>query len=552
MESVLKSSLFEAFASASEYVYIYVCDMQTGMSRWSLNSVEYFGLPGEYFENAGEIWGMEHVHPDDREAYFADIGAVFTGESSRHSCQYRAKNRYGEYVWMECKGTAIRDMQGGLAVFAGMMTRLDSQNKYDTLTGLLTGNEFYNYDLTGKKGIAILLGVDDFRQVISIFGYSFGDRILVELARGIAALCGEGQMLYRFTGDEFMLFLPDADRGEAEELFGRIRQTAKEVSLEDGRRVELSVSAGAVEYFPGGSRDTLINHLELSLEYIKRQQKGRMLFYCQDIEEKHMRMTVLKEDLKRSIKNHFQGFELYFQPWVDGSGSRILGCEALLRWKGEQIQDAGPVEFIPVLEDDGDIVPVGHWVMEQAMKQQKLWQDRYGDFKVSFNVSYQQFLEENYVEELVSMAQKYGIEPSHMVLELTESCKVDNPENLAAVFQALREKGFLIALDDFGTAYASMELLKKLPADCIKIEHSFVRELEKTGHEIDISIIEALLFLCRKLGCKSVVEGVENRGVDEIIRTMDATYLQGYYYSRPICQADFEAMLNENRKQQGV
>lgn len=547
-DNILNSELFKAFAQASEFVYIYVCDMKTGLSRWSPSAIYYFDLPGEFMENAGEIWG-ERIHPEDRQMYMDDIETVFSGKQQHHSCQYRARNRYGEYIWLECKGSVIRDKNGELSVFAGLMTRLDNQNKYDSLTGLMTTHEFYKSDFTEGKGTVILLGIDGFRNIISAYGYHFGDEVLVDLAKLLSDMCTDGQLVYRFSGDEFVVVLPDLNEEEAREVYRNIRSVAKKNGLGVSRKLTVSISAGAVSYpLQQGNVDDIVNRLELSLEFVKRSRKGHMLCYSSNMEEMHLRSAVMKEDLKHSIKDDFSGFELYYQPWVDARGTRVIGCEALLRWKGKKITDAGPVEFIPILEETGDIVPVGRWVMEQAMKQQKEWQDKYGDFQVSFNVSYQQFLEENYVQELMEATEKYQVQPNRMVLELTESSKIENPENLAVVFGELCKAGFRIALDDFGTAYASMELLKKLPADCIKIEHSFVRELSKSGHEIDFSIIESLLYLCKKLGYESVVEGVENQDVDGIIRNMEATYLQGYYYSKPINKEEFEKLLEQNRR----
>ena len=544
MENILKSSLYEAFAEASDRVYIYVTDMKTGQARWSMGAVWYFDMPGEYMDDPANLWGSK-IHPDDRDAYFADIDDVFTGKSNKHSCQYRAMNRYGEYVWLECKGTMIYDEDGNMSIFAGLMTRLDGQNKYDSLTGLLSRYEFYELGFDEGKGSVLLVGIDDFRKVIGMYGYSYGDEILVTLAKRLSELCGKDKGLYRFNGDEFIVVMPDASEEQVIRLFLDIRREAGKLLMSDGRKVELSLSAGVTEYpVPQGGRDELINRVEHALDYVKKNNKGGISYYTMEIERQQLRSAALKEELKHSIDNDFAGFELYFQPWVDAKGDKILGCEALIRWKGERIKDAGPMEFIPILEESGDIIPVGRWVMKQAMQQQKEWQQRYGDFIVSFNVSYQQFLQEGYVEELVQAAKDYQIKPEQMVLELTESCRVENTEKLSVVFSKLRENGFNVALDDFGTAYASLELLKKLPADNIKIEHSFVRELGENGHDLDYAIIETLMFLSKRANCDVVVEGVENQAVDKIIRKMDATYLQGYYYSRPVCKEDFEKLMD--------
>ncbi|MCI7767788.1 MAG: GGDEF and EAL domain-containing protein [Oscillospiraceae bacterium] len=544
MEDVLNNPLFEAFANASDNVYIYVCDVKKDLSRWSPNAVSFFDLPGEYINNAGELWG-EKIHPEDKDVYFNDIGAVFSGKKKHHSCQYRAVNRFGKYVWLECKGSMLKDENGELATFAGIMTRLDRQNKYDTLTGILTKYEFYEYDFSSDSGIVLLLGVDGFRSIINTYGYYYGDELLTAIAKKLQSICTGHQRAYRFNGDEFILLLPGADRESAASIFRQVRSETGFIETKDGKRIDISISAGAVEFSEACcEKDEIVSGLELTLSYVKRTNKGDIGFYSKDIEEKQLRERTLKEDLRESIANGFKGFELFFQPLVDAKGAKILGCEALLRWKGEHIKNSYPMEFIPILEESGDINPVGKWVMRQAVKQQKEWQEKFGQLRINFNVSYRQFLETDYVKELQAAVKEFGVSPDNLVLELTESCNVESPENLAKIFEEIRSLGFHIALDDFGTGYASMELLKKLPADEIKIEHSFVRELANgQHHKADLAIIDSLLFLCRKLDNKVVVEGVENKAVDDIIRGMGPDFLQGYYYSRPVCKAEFEEML---------
>ena len=549
MENILKNELFEAFASASDSVYTYVCDVKTNVTRWSVQAVEYFDLPGEYMEDTASVWA-EKIHPLDREAYVEDISGVFTGKKTHHSCQYRAMNRFGEYVWLECKGTMMRDENGDLSVFAGIMTRLDTQNKYDSLTGLMTIFSFYSHEFGDSYGVAMLMGIDRFRRTVSNYGYHVGDKILVEFAKGVKAICGNDALLYRMNGDEFLVQIKSGSKAQLQELFERVRAMADVITLDDGQKVSLSVSAGAVCYPQDGvEKETLLNNMEHSLEYIKGMNRGHLDFYSDEIFKKYKRMRDLNEDLAESIRNHFEGFELYYQPLVStgANNDKIAGCEALLRWKGRRVKDSYPMEFIKVLEDNGGIIPVGKWVMEQAVKQQSIWQKEYGNITVSFNVSYQQFMDPDFVESLKRTTDEYGVSPSSMIVELTESNRVENPHELAAIFRGLINYGFLMALDDFGTAYASLEILKELPASFIKIEHSFVRELARPGHEIDYIIIESLMALCRKINCKSIIEGVENEQVNEIVKNMGATYLQGYHFSRPVSRENFESMLKTHK-----
>ncbi len=547
MSDIFNNELFEAFAAASDNVYIYVCDMRADVSRWSMASVKYFGLEGEYIKNAGAVW-EEHIHPDDRAFYREDIGAVFSGAKTRHACQYRARNSYGEYVWLECKGSVIKDKEGNPLIFAGLMTRLDGQNKYDSLTGLLTAQELYHYDFAQKRGIALLIGIDGFRKVVSNYGYNVGDNLLVAFARKIRELSEHGWEVLRFSGDEFLIIASTTDKWVVSGYYAEICQEADAMELADGQKISISMSGGAV-LFPeeADSRESLINSLEHSLEYAKNHSRGTLVFFSEEIAERQRRGVTLREDLKRCVKNNFRGFELFFQPLVNPDTHLIAGCECLLRWKGEVITDSYPMEFIKILEDYGGIREVGFWVMEQAIRQQVEWREKYGDLQVSFNVSYQQFMDEDFEERLIGYIEKYGGNPNYMIIELTESCQVDQPQELASMFDRLRGRGFKVALDDFGTAYASLEMLKCLHVDYIKVEHSFVRELSEPGHDIDYVIIDNLLAMCKRLGYSSIVEGVENGKVADIVGGMDVTLLQGYYYSRPVCRSDFEKLLDAGR-----
>lgn len=201
MNRILDNSLFEAFASSSDNVYVYVTDMSTGLTRFSKNAVDFFEFPDEYMSNILEII-RDKIHPEDVDGYFAQMDQLFKGEISRHDYQYRMLNKYGDYSWIECKGSFINN--GSEMIFAGLMTRLDNQNKYDSVTGLSTIYDFYNYDFSDGQGYILLVGIDQFRKIVSNYGYSFGDSVLVEFSRILRRISGSENRVYRMSGDEFI------------------------------------------------------------------------------------------------------------------------------------------------------------------------------------------------------------------------------------------------------------------------------------------------------------------------------------------------------------
>ena len=538
-KNILENELFESFANASDNIYIYVCDMQSDLSRWSKNSVDYFNLEGEYIEGAGPKW-MEHIHPDDRAAYLKDIEAVFSGASTRHSCQYRAKNKYNDYVWLECKGSVITGADGQPAVFSGIMTRLDNQNKYDPLTHLLTNYEMQKYDFSTGKGAILLLGINAFRKINNTNGFLYGNKVLVALSECLEQFTGKDDRIYRFQGDEFVILSPDGSKDALCKLFENVNTHCANIR---GLK-SFSLSAGLVSYPEDGTDfGTLMSNLEHSLEYAKEQKHGSIAEFSEKISKRHLRTSQLHEALTQSIHNNFEGFELYFQPILDAKTRKIIECESLLRWKTPEIQDATPYEFIKILEDSGEIREVGTWVMEEALRHAAMWQKKYDNISVSFNVSYLQLLDGEFIDKLIAKARELEVNPRLVMIELTESCNADDTEMLSSQFDKLQKLGFKIAMDDFGTEYASFGLLHDVTMDVLKIDQKFVRGLIREGNLTDMAIIENVVNMCRQLSIQTVAEGIETEEIQDIIRGIGVSYLQGYLYSKPVPADEFERMI---------
>lgn len=542
--NILENELFESFANASDNIYIYVCDMQTDLSRWSKNTVDYFNLEGEYIKNTGPKW-MEYIHPDDRAAYLKDIEAVFSGASSRHSCQYRAKNKYGDYVWLECKGSVISDENGQPLVFAGLMTRLDNQNKYDPLTHLLTSYEMQKYDFTTGHGAILLLGINSFRMINNTNGFLYGNKVLVALSEYLEQTAGKDNRVFRLQGDEFVILSPNRSKNELRELFNNVNDYCANIR---GLK-SFSVSAGLVSYPEDGTDfNTLMSNLEHSLEYAKEQKSEWIAEFSGKISKRHLRISQLHDALTQSIHNNFEGFELYFQPILDAKTKKITECESLLRWKTPEIQDATPYEFIKILENSGEIREVGTWVMEEALRHASMWQKKYTDISVSFNVSYIQLLDGEFIDRLIAKAQELQVDPRFVMVELTESCSASDTEMLSLQFDKLRKLGFKIAMDDFGTEYASFGLLHDVTMDVLKIDQKFVRGLVRKGNKTDMAIIENVVNMCRQLSIQTVAEGIETEEIQDIIRSIGVSYLQGFLYSKPVSAGEFEQMVEADRR----
>lgn len=543
--NVLDNDLFNAFAGASNHVYIYICDMRTDMSRWSANAVAYFGMPGEYMEAAGDIW-IKHIHPDDQALYAAGMEDIMSGAEHLHKMEYRARNAQGEYVWLECRGRTVLDQDGHPKIFAGMMTRLDARNKYDPLTRLKTMSEFSQYDFSGKRGTILLLGLDKFRSVVNTFGYSFGDVVLSQFAKRTVDYLGTARNVFRMEGDEFLIISPDATKEQTQQLFHDLRRLTVDLGNED-HSVTLGFSAGCVVYPDDGTtRETLLRNLEHSLEFAKLNDRGALVCFSQRIAERHNASMAQHTLITQAIQNGFKNFTLYYQPLVTTTDHRIVGCEALLRWTDPNGTTIPTDELIQHLESDRSINMVGQWVADQAMAQAKVWQDRYGDLALGFNVSYLQFRYRDFASTLIQMAQAHQVDPQLISIELTESCAVDKVSALAESFHRLRAHGFRISLDDFGIGYSTLLTLRDLPVDSVKIDHTFVCELTPEN-TTDLAIVNSVTSLAHQLGLKVVLEGVENKQVLDLVTPFSVDFYQGFYLAKPMPAEEFEAMLRKER-----
>ena len=549
MESkpTLDTMLFDALAKASSTVFFWATDIGAKRSRWSKATVDYFNLPSEYTDDVVGDW-TKVVHPDDLQIWLSDAKDVVEGKKARYSCQYRAKNRYGEYVWVENNGYVLNNENGDHVLSAGMITRLDVQNRYDPQTNMLTTYAFYSENFFDGAGTVLMLNVDDFRNVISTYGYSAAKELVGQLGALVKEACNPPMKLYRFGTDEFMIILPGGTKDSTRSLFNRIADAVRMSRVMNGTIIRVSISGAAVMYPEDCvKKDDMVEKLDYSMGYVKKHHPGKMTFYSEQLAREQERKNLLKEDLIQSVQSEFKGFSLFFQPLVEPVTERINGAETLLRWKGEVIQDSYPAEFIDILEETGYIRQVGLWVMEQTFLQKKAWEEKYGNLQLSFNVSYQQFMDQDFAAKVIKKANEIGVDKESVIIELTESCQVKDPESLANVFEELEKEGFKLALDDFGTAYSTMEMLRKLPVDYIKIDHSFVRELADEGHEDDYIIVDELVRLSNRLHHGAIIEGVENQSVVERLKDVNASLLQGYHYSKPVSKDVFEGLLDKQK-----
>lgn len=533
--------LYDALVASTDD-YVYVCDMKTGVFRYTPAMVAEFGLPGEVIPNAAAVWGAK-VHPHDKRVFLESNQEIIDGRTDVHCVEYRAQNVRGEWLWLRCRGHLQRDKAGDPTLFAGFITNLGKKNKLDPLTGLFNKFELENDMLQLLSGphpkplTFMMLGLDGFKHINSLYDRVFGDEVIRLVAHRLRSLLPPNSTVYRLDGDEFAILMRGSSRTAADQLFYLIRASFSEQQVFDGKKFYCTLSGGCV-FAPDDGRSyvELARCASYALEYAKRRGKNRLECYRHEIVAGRRRTLELTELLRESVEHDFENFEMYYQP-VFNASRQVIGAEALARWSCAKYGPVSPVEFIPLLEQSGLILPVGRWIFREVLSTCVNWEQDAPDFAISINLSYLQLQDENFCSFMLDTIKELGANPRHIVLELTESYLAANMDRVAQLLTEIRRSGIRIAMDDFGTGYSSLGVLKSAPIDIAKIDRAFVKGIQSST--FDSAFLRLVVELCSVLGIDTCLEGVETEDEFDAVLPMSLSYIQGFLLGRPLPAEEF-------------
>ena len=539
----LDPRLFYDAISYSTDDYLYIIDMKTDMALVSENMQQDFDLPGRVFEGLIPRW-RELIADRDRQSFDESIDDMLCGKTDEHDLEYQVRNRKGEYIWIVCRGLLMRDGDGSPVLFSGAVTSLERKGEVDATTGLFAHGKCLQVldRLLARErpsGGILLLGLDDFSRINSLNDHSFGNGVLRQFAQTLQRLLPENASTFRFDGDEIAVVLDEADRGAMEDLYRAVHAFANRQQAIDGVPYFCTVSGGIAMVGEDGTTGLdLVKHAESALEESKHRGKNTVSFFSSVMSEEKLRRLELSDRLQASVVDGMRGFSVHYQPLVDAGTLGIAGAEALLRWSADEFGSVSPAEFIPVLESYGLIGAVGRWVFQQAVRQCAAWDLVQPDFIMNVNISYLQLLEADFVTFVGHALVEAGAKPNRIVLEMTESYFVTDLEALRATFDQLRAIGIRLAMDDFGTGYSSLGLLSQSPADIVKIDRLFIKNIHVES--FNRAFIDAVIDLCHSVDIEVTVEGVEERTELDTVRAIGADSVQGFLVSRPLPAGQFE------------
>jgi len=429
------------------------------------------------------------------------------------------------------------------AIYAEAVSRPFRQMRHmlthDDLTGLPNrtafGERLNQSVLTCNEAApctVMLLDLDYFQNVNDTLGHEYGDLLLVAVAGRIRTSLPPSAFLARFSGDEFVILLENTSAEQAKQV-GQTLLDAMGREFDIGNdRLGIGVSIGIVSYpADGESASILMRYADLALQRAKSAGRNCFRVFSHDLSEEMQRRVLLEARLKQALEH--KELTLHYQPKLEIRTGRLIGWEALLRWQSAELGMVSPEEFIPVAEHTGLILPIGDWVMREACRQMRVWQDAgllAGTMAV--NLSTRQFRQKDLAEEVSAALRDTGLAASDLELEITESSIMDNLATAATVLTELERLGLRIAVDDFGTGYSSLSYLKSFPIHCLKIDRSFIRDIP--GDENDTAIVRTIIALAGSLGLTVVAEGVETDAQLAYLRTNHCDQAQGYLFSRPL------------------
>jgi diguanylate cyclase (GGDEF)-like protein/PAS domain S-box-containing protein len=425
---------------------------------------------------------------------------------------------------------------------------------FDTLTGLPNRSQFYaaltralEQAHEHKWSVGVLfLDIDRFKTINDTLGHPIGDELLRQFSSRLVDCLRVRDTIGRFGGDEFaaILMLPEGP-STALVVIEKIRETLRRPFDLEGHEVTATASIGVTVYpDDGNDADTLIKYADTAMYRAKEAGRDAYRFFTAEMNAQSLARLDLENALRRAIDN--EEFVLYFQPKVHIGSGRISGAEALIRWKRPGHGMVSPALFIPILEETGLIVRVGTWVLNEACRKISEWgKSKTGPVHLSVNVSGIQFFVGGLEEEVLKAIKVHDIAPELLELELTESSLMSNAEDTITVLRNLKALGIQISIDDFGTGYSSLAYLKRFPIDKLKIDIAFVREV--TSNPDDAAIVLAIINMAHSLKLQVIAEGVEKDAQLAYLRRHGCDEMQGYYFSRPVAEDEFEMMLRDGK-----
>ncbi len=505
------------------------------------------------------------LHANDKKQ--PELEAIRSALKEERPCRVVLRNyrRDGSLFWNELYIAPVRTPQGDVTHYVGVQNditqariyqeELARQQRFDSLTGLANRNLLIDRidtaiaraQRTGRAVAIALLDVDNFRLINETLGYKRGDDLLRLVAERLTSCVRAGDTVARTGGDDFaILFIDQSGETAVNAEAPRIMRAFEQPFMLDGRELFVTVSIGIVmSPQDGDNGEILLKNAETAMYLAKDQGRNSYRIYAAGMNARMAERLDLDTKLRRALER--EELQLHYQPQLDLRTNRIIGVEALCRWKHPEMGMISPGKFIPLAEETGLIMPIGEWVIREACRQNLAWQKAgLEPIVVAVNISARQFRQSDLAAVVAAILNDTGLEPRYLELEVTESAIMHNPVDVISTLKALKAMGVKLSIDDFGTGYSSLSHLKRFPVDRLKIDQSFVRDIPSDTD--NSAIAQAVINLGHSMKLRVVAEGVETAEQLAFLRANQCDEKQGYLFSKPLPAEEFAALLREGRR----
>lgn len=514
--------------STDDYLFIWDINADT---RWFFGDIDkHYDIRKNGSETNSTPEMLRIIYPADSAAVLESLNQIAKGEKDTHNMDYRWINRNGDKVWINCHGTVVRDDENKPYIMIGRVSEENLRHLYNPLTSLWNKNKLrvdLKVYLEQSKGYLMLLDIDSLAIINLTHGRDYGDKILKE----VAELCENSEKVdaaYHIDHNYFALVVNAQSEQEVGEIYAHI----KEEMLE---KCTFTASVVPIDKTLFYDETQLLDSVNLTLKKAKDISGNRIEFFSsEDLSHKISSLELL-EELKQSVENNFEGFEVYYQPQIRAGNYDIYGVEALLRYNSKTRGKVFPDEFIPVLEESRLIKDVGMWVLEEALVQCKKWRESLAELHVSVNFSALQFEDSLLAKKVIEKVEKVGLPGNALTVEITESVALHNSPRLINNIKCLKLYNINFAIDDFGTGYSNLGYLKQMNVDEIKIDRVFVSGVEKETY--NHKLISNLIEFAKGNDIRTCCEGVENARELVTIELLLPDIIQGYLFDKP-CTPD--------------
>lgn len=506
---------------------------------------------------------FHRVHPDDMQKLKKDISDHLNGIMPHFENEHRLLNRKDDYVWVLSRGIAVKDKDGNSIRMAGSLTDISVRKKteeqliqnafYDPLTGLPNRALFmdrlqmafvHSHRDRNHLFAILFLDLDRFKNINDSFGHFTGDELLNLVAERLRSRIRPDDTIARFGGDEFVVLLGNIkEESDATKIAERINSILTEPFHLMHHELYIGITIGiAISNQEYTQPEEILRDADTAMYHAKLRGTSSYLVFDKSMHVNALDRLELEIDLRHAIER--REFVLYYQPIVSLHNRSIIGFEALVRWNHTQRGFLLPMEFIPLAEETGLIIPLSLWVIREACTQMRIWQEQSADVSqlvVSINISPVHFKHAGFVDQIRKVLDETGLKPEYLSIEITETVMMDNTEHMISVLTELKDIGVKIHIDDFGTGYSSLSYLQRFPINTLKIDRSFIGRL--TGIGKDTEIVQSIINMAHNMKMQVIAEGVERAENLEILENLKCEFGQGYFFSHPLNTHEAEKLL---------